>query len=1726
MTTITVSAATVVSLTPLPNVCQTDAPVNLPPMQSGVQGTWSGSGVSGNTFNPLITGPGTFPLTFTPNPGQCASVNMTTITVSAATVVSLTPLPSVCQTDAPVNLPPMQSGIQGNWSGSGVSGNAFNPLITGPGTFSLTFTPNPGQCVSLNTTSIVVQQALNNPVINTICDDSGTPSDPGDDTFTYTVEVVGDPASTYSISDGDTQNGLTYNQVQGPFGPFLIQGGSFLITLTDDLVSSCQLGDVLVLAPAPCSNTCNLTATGLSDLTCNDNGTASNVMDDFVTFSLDPAGLNLGATYTVSVSSGSITPTTANYGQVTNFQLQTGSAGAGAVTITITDDSDAGCTFQTTITDPGPCSNTCNLTGAGLNDLTCNDNATPSEAGDDFVTFSLNPAGTNLGPTYTVSVSSGTITPLIGNYGQVTNFQLQSGSAGSGAVTITITDDSDAGCTFQTTITDPGPCSNTCNLTGADLTDLTCNDNATPSDAGDDFVTFSLNPAGTNLGATYTVSVSSGTITPTTANYGQVTNFQLQSGSTGSGDVTITITDDTDSGCTFQTTITDPGPCSNTCNLTGAGLTDLTCNDNVTSSDAGDDFLTFSLDPAGLNLGANYTVSVSSGTITPITANYGQPTNFQLQAGSAGAGAVTITITDDSDADCTFQTTITDPGPCSNTCNLTGAGLTDLTCNDNATPSDAGDDFVTFSLNPAGSNLGATYTVSVSSGTITPITANYGQVTNFQLQSGSAGSGDVTITITDDSDAGCTFQTTITDPGPCSNTCNLTGAGLTDLTCNDNATPSEVGDDFLTFSLNPAGTNLGATYTVSVSSGTITPTTASYGQVTNFQLQSGSAGAGDVTITVTDDTDSGCTFQATVTDPGPCSNTCNLTGADLTDLTCNDNATPSEADDDFVTFSLNPAGTNLGATYTVSVSSVTITPTTANYGQPTNFQLQAGSAGAGDVTITITDDSDAGCTFQTTVTDPGPCSNTCNLTGAGLTDLTCNDNATPSEAGDDFVTFSLNPAGSNLGSTYTVSASSGTITPLIGNYGQPTNFQLQAGSAGAGAVTITITDDSDAGCTFQTTITDPGPCSNTCNLTGASLTDLTCNDNATPSDAGDDFLTFSLNPAGTNLGATYTVSVSSGSITPTTANYGQVTNFQLQSGSAGAGDVTITVTDDPDSGCTFQTTVTDPGPCSNTCNLTGAGLTDLTCNDNATPSEAGDDFVTFSLNPAGSNLGPTYTVSVSSGTITPITANYGQVTNFQLQAGSAGSGDVTITITDDSDSGCTFQTTITDPGSCSNTCNLADAGLEGLLCNDNNTPFNDTDDFFTFTLNPEGSNLGASYTVSTSAGSVTPGTGLYGVNTSFELLLGSTYPELIVITIVDSGDPGCSVETTLVDLEPCSGTCALNASIIVSQQIECPKSSGALETAVTGSNGVLSYDWNLDELDGQNNTTGLSSGIYQLTVTDEFGCSDSVEIELTAPAPIELGLEVSAPPCQGDLLGNIEVLGITGGTPNYVYAINGMPFGANSSFSNLISGEEYLISVQDANGCTADTIAYLPEATPLTVDLGPDTTILLEDIIQLEALTNISTDQIDSVFWRTAAEISCTDDQCLAIFIGPRNSLTVEVMVIDHNGCIATDEIVISVDRNLKVYVPNVFSPNGDGHNDTFNVYAGAQVRIVKSFSVFSRWGEEVFLATNLPPNEELGWDGTYEQQPLNSGVYVWMAEVELMDGTIELLKGDVTLLR
>jgi len=150
---------------------------------------------------------------------------------------------------------------------------------------------------------------------------------------------------------------------------------------------------------------------------------------------------------------------------------------------------------------------------------------------------------------------------------------------------------------------------------------------------------------------------------------------------------------------------------------------------------------------------------------------------------------------------------------------------------------------------------------------------------------------------------------------------------------------------------------------------------------------------------------------------------------------------------------------------------------------------------------------------------------------------------------------------------------------------------------------------------------------------------------------------------------------------------------------------------------------------------------------------------------------------------------------------------------------------------------------------------------------------------------------------------------------------------------------------------------------------------------------------------------------------------------------------------------------------------------------------------------------------------------IISYSWTPATNLDCTD--CSNPIATPIFSTTYRVIVADSNHCIAYDSIFVKTICNEKNYfIPNTFSPNGDGVNDVFYP-RGKSLYNVQSMRVFNRWGQKVFERRDFPANSQSqGWDGTFNGQKAPVDAYVYIIEVICDNAQVIALKGDVTLVR
>ena len=147
-----------------------------------------------------------------------------------------------------------------------------------------------------------------------------------------------------------------------------------------------------------------------------------------------------------------------------------------------------------------------------------------------------------------------------------------------------------------------------------------------------------------------------------------------------------------------------------------------------------------------------------------------------------------------------------------------------------------------------------------------------------------------------------------------------------------------------------------------------------------------------------------------------------------------------------------------------------------------------------------------------------------------------------------------------------------------------------------------------------------------------------------------------------------------------------------------------------------------------------------------------------------------------------------------------------------------------------------------------------------------------------------------------------------------------------------------------------------------------------------------------------------------------------------------------------------------------------------------------------------------------------------SWLWSPAQGLSCTT--CPTPDAGPKSNTTYQVYFTDENDCSNTASIqVIVICKNANLFIPNTFSPNGDGSNEIFYP-RGKGLERVRLLRIFNRWGEIVFEKKDFPVNDAAsGWNGTFKGKKVQADVYIYQAEVFCDNGDIIRLNGNIALI-
>lgn len=217
----------------------------------------------------------------------------------------------------------------------------------------------------------------------------------------------------------------------------------------------------------------------------------------------------------------------------------------------------------------------------------------------------------------------------------------------------------------------------------------------------------------------------------------------------------------------------------------------------------------------------------------------------------------------------------------------------------------------------------------------------------------------------------------------------------------------------------------------------------------------------------------------------------------------------------------------------------------------------------------------------------------------------------------------------------------------------------------------------------------------------------------------------------------------------------------------------------------------------------------------------------------------------------------------------------------------------------------------------------------------------------------------------------------------------------------------------------------------------------------------------------------------------------------------------------------------NSNSANPVASPStttyYQVIGYDDKHCFADTsiVPIIVYGIP-TVDAGPDRIINVGQTIEL--IPTISADVIEAKWSPTG---SLTRNSFPGVTVKPRETTTYKVDVKNAGGCTASDQLTVNVlCDGANLFIPNTFSPNGDGSNDIFYP-RGSGIFSIKRIKIFTRWGEVIYEKSNIKANDaSTGWDGRFKGAKLNPDVYVYIVEVSCDNNTTLSFKGNVALIK
>lgn len=363
------------------------------------------------------------------------------------------------------------------------------------------------------------------------------------------------------------------------------------------------------------------------------------------------------------------------------------------------------------------------------------------------------------------------------------------------------------------------------------------------------------------------------------------------------------------------------------------------------------------------------------------------------------------------------------------------------------------------------------------------------------------------------------------------------------------------------------------------------------------------------------------------------------------------------------------------------------------------------------------------------------------------------------------------------------------------------------------------------------------------------------------------------------------------------------------------------------------------------------------------------------------------------------------------------------------------------------------------------------------------------------------------------------------VTVTD--DNGCSVTG--------SATVTAVAEIVIGnnstvKHVSCNGAADGLIdifpwSPTSGTN--FDFDWSSNvPTPNESAAYNLGPGTYSVTVTDvDGGCVTTKSFTITEPPSIEVDYRLVDPKCFGEK-GLLEILAVSNAVMPWKAEITG---GENEMAETgdkflLEPGSAMRLIIEDAKGCLIEEDFIVAARQEMQLEIGEGRDIKYGEQININAshfpFINVSFN------WIPSEGLSCAD--CPNPVAMPTNNVTYKLVMTDSEGCTVDDDINFSVRKSRDIFIPNTFSPNHDGINDSFFPYGGFEIIAIHTMEVYDRWGGKMFESKqSFKPNDPgAGWHGLAREKPADPGLYLYTMNVEFIDGEIILFSGEVNLMK